>query len=102
LSSGNRLIGNAGVYWQSDLIFGGSSGLLPTEQILRQNAYALVSARLTYEFRSDNMAVSLFARNLADREYYQSGASLRTVGISYRVPGEPRFVGLQFTKSFGK
>jgi iron complex outermembrane recepter protein len=102
LSSGDKLVLHGGLYHQSLLFFGSALQLLPSETILRQNAYALADARVSYEFTQENASVALFGRNLADTKYDVGAGALRPVGISYLIPGEPRFIGIEVTKRFGK
>jgi iron complex outermembrane recepter protein len=102
LASGDKLVLHGGVYHQSLLFFGGDLQLLPSETILKQNAYALTDGRISYEFTAANASVALFGRNLMDKKYYIGAAALRPVGISGLIPGEPRFIGIEVTKHFGK
>jgi iron complex outermembrane receptor protein len=90
------------VYHQSLLYFGEDLQILPSETILKQDAYALVDGRISYEITDANASVALFGRNLTDKHYYDGAAALRTVGISELLPGEPRFIGVEVTKRFGK
>jgi iron complex outermembrane receptor protein len=62
----------------------------------------LLDSRISYEFTDANASVALFGRNLTDKRYYDGAAALRTVGISELLPGEPRFIGIEVTKRFGK
>jgi iron complex outermembrane receptor protein len=102
LASTDQLMLHAGVYHQSVLFFGEALQLLPSETILRQNAYALLDARISYEFTRANASVALFGRNLTDKKYNIGAAALRPVGISELLAGEPRFLGIEVTKRFGK
>jgi iron complex outermembrane receptor protein len=102
LPSGDKLILHGGVYHQSLLFFGQNMSLKVNEALLKQNAYALADARISYEFTRADASVALFGRNLADKKYNVLAGALRPVGISYLVPGEPRFVGIEVTKRFGK
>ena len=102
LQSGNKLVIHAGVYHQSLLFFGANLEILPSETILKQDAYALLDGRISYEFTDANTSVAVFGRNLTDKRYYDGAAALRTVGISELLPGEPRFIGIEVTKRFGK
>jgi iron complex outermembrane receptor protein len=102
LSSGDHLVLHGGMYHQSLLYFGEALQLLPSETILRQSAYALFDARISYEFTSTNTSVAFFGRNLTDKKYYIGAAALRPVGISELISGEPRFLGIEVTKRFGK
>jgi iron complex outermembrane recepter protein len=102
LPSGDKLVLHGGVYHQSLLFFGAELQLLPSETILKQSAYALADARISYEFTEANASVALFGRNLMDKKYYIGAAALRPVGISELISGEPRFLGIEVTKRFGK
>jgi iron complex outermembrane receptor protein len=102
LPSGDHVVLHGGLYHQSLLYFGLALPLLPSETILKQNAYALADARIAYEFTQADASVALYGRNLTDKKYYVGASALRTVGISLLLPGEPRFIGIEFTKRFGK
>lgn len=102
LRSGDKVVVHAGVYHQSLLFFGANLQILPSETILKQDAYALLDGRISYEFTGANASVALFGRNLTDKRYYDGAAALRTLGISELLPGEPRFIGIEVTKRFGK
>jgi outer membrane receptor protein involved in Fe transport len=102
LPSGDALTLHGGLYHQSLVFFGQDLSLKVTEPILKQPAYALADARISYEFTRTDASVAVFVRNLADKKYYVLAGALRPVGVSYLVPGEPRFVGIEVTKRFGK
>ena len=102
LPTGDKLVFHGDVYHQSILFFGQNLQILPSETILKQNAYALLDARVSYEFTAENASVALFGSNLTDKRYYTNAAALRPVGISELLPGEPRFIGIEVTKRFGK
>jgi iron complex outermembrane receptor protein len=102
LPSGDQVVLHGGLYHQSLLYFGLALQLLPSETILKQDAYALADARISYEFTHADASIALFGRNLTDKKYYVGASALRTVGVSLLLPGEPRFIGIEFTKRFGK
>jgi iron complex outermembrane receptor protein len=102
LPSGDHLVLHGGLYHQSLLYFGQNLSVKPSETILKQDPYALADARISYEFTQADASVALFGRNLTDEKYYVGASALRPVGISQLVPGEPRFIGMEFTKRFGK
>jgi iron complex outermembrane receptor protein len=102
LPSGDKFVFHGGLYHQSFLYFGQNLSLKASEKILTQNAYALADARISYEFTPADASVALFARNLTDKKYYVAASALRPVGTSQLIPGEPRFIGIEFTKRFGK
>jgi iron complex outermembrane receptor protein len=102
LPSGDQLVLHGGVYHQSLLYFGMNLQLLPSETILKQDGYALADARISYEFVRADASVALFGRNLTDKKYYIGASALRPVGTSQLIPGEPRFIGVEFSKRFGK
>jgi iron complex outermembrane receptor protein len=102
LPSGDKVVLHGGLYHQSFLYFGQNLSVKADEKILVQPAYALADARISYEFTQADASIALFARNLADKKYYVGAGALRPVGTSYLIPGEPRFIGVEFTKRFGK
>lgn len=96
-----RLSGRLDWNWKSSVIFTSNNQLLPTEQILRQNSYGLLSGRLALEFPDQGFTVAILGRNLLDKYYSTGGINLRALGFSTVAIGEPRFVGIQLTKSWG-
>jgi outer membrane receptor protein involved in Fe transport len=69
---------------------------------ISQPAYGLASARLGIA-SDNNWAVSLYTSNLFDKEYLvDAGNTGGGFGNPTFVAGSPRFIGLEFTKTFGK
>ena len=64
---------------------------------LEQNAYAIVNARLGYEF--NNTGIYLFANNIFDTEYFAQAFEFEPFG-SLVTPGAPAMVGLQVRSRF--
>ncbi|MEM9218017.1 MAG: TonB-dependent receptor [Cyanobacteria bacterium P01_F01_bin.150] len=64
---------------------------------LRQDPYAIVNARLGYEF--DNYGFYLFANNLFDTEY-TTFQSFNPGGVTFGFFGVPATVGMQFKARF--
>jgi iron complex outermembrane receptor protein len=87
-------------YYQSDIVFGQTLSLLPSEPILRQNGYSLFGLRFSYDMKQTDTHISIFVKNLTDKEYTTGAGSLRTVGISYLIPGRPRFIGAEIKQGF--
>jgi len=87
-------------YWRSSVIFTGSNALLPTEQILRQSGYGLLSGRVEWKVTPDT-SIAIVGRNLLNKTYLVGGIDLSSVGFKVGMPGEPRYVGVQLTKHWG-
>ncbi|MEM9007862.1 MAG: TonB-dependent receptor, partial [Cyanobacteria bacterium P01_F01_bin.86] len=64
---------------------------------LEQGAYAIVNARLGYEF--DNTGIYLFANNIFDTEYFAQAFEFEPLG-SLVTPGSPATVGVQVRSRF--
>jgi iron complex outermembrane receptor protein len=92
----------ADYYWRSETIFTSASHLTTQERVLRQGAYGLIGARIALEMPERDMEVALIGRNLADKEYDAGGLDLTTSGgFKLLNAGEPRYVGIEFSKKFG-
>lgn len=68
-------------------------------------AYDLVNAQIDFNIEElggiDNVKVSLFAKNLLDKEYFVSGTALDLLGgISTRIVGEPQQFGVRVRTDF--
>jgi len=100
LANENSLVFTANVYGQSKLIFGQNLDLTSSEQILKQDPYALLGARITYNIKKDDSSIAIFGTNLADKHYYGGAGALRQVGVSYLMPQAPRFIGVQYRRNF--
>ncbi len=71
---------------------------LPLES---QNAYGLLSARLTWADRSDRFSVALYGENLTDERYFTFGQdALAAQGVAYTYLGRPREVGVRAALRF--
>jgi iron complex outermembrane recepter protein len=67
-----------------------------------QPGYGLLDARATWHFERYDTDIAVYGKNLADKVYATSGASLEaSVGFGVLVIGQPRVVGAQITKHFG-
>ena len=65
-----------------------------------QGGYALVNARLGYEF-ADRFEIELFVTNLFDEDYIRdAGNTGNAAGLPTFVAGDPRFYGVQATVRF--
>jgi len=65
-----------------------------------QGGYALVNARLGYEF-ADRFEIELFVSNLFDEDYIRdAGNTGNAAGLPTFVAGDPRFYGVQATVRF--
>jgi iron complex outermembrane receptor protein len=68
-----------------------------------QKGYGVLNGRVTLDIDSQDVTVSVFARNLLDKDAYVAVVSFdRSLGWNVAAPGEPRTVGIQVTKRFGK
>lgn len=61
-----------------------------------QAAYALVHLRAGFELRSRRWEVSIYARNVGNREYASGTTNVGPTAFTSR-PGYPRQWGTQFT-----
>jgi iron complex outermembrane receptor protein len=61
--------------------------------------YWLLNGRLTY--RVDQYSIAAWGKNLTDKRYYPFGISTENLfGNDYRVPGDPRTFGVEFSVKF--
>ena len=87
--------------WRDTVILSAASAILPTETRLRQKAYSLVGARVEWASMEGGWRAALVGRNLFDKYYWIQGQEIRAQGFDFTSPGEPRFIGIELTKSFG-
>ena len=88
-----------GYYWQSETDF--SRGA-PMPDLVTQDSYGLVRAKLSWLIPEHDLEVSLFGRNLADEEYFvEATSAIGSLGLANLIPGEPRVWGLEFKKGWG-
>lgn len=82
--------------YQTDVFF--TAFNLPFEQ---QDAYGLLSARLTWRPADDRFLLAVFGENLTDEEYYTFGQNaLGNQGVAYSYIGRPREVGVTLSYEF--
>jgi iron complex outermembrane receptor protein len=75
-----------------------------TNRLARTSGYGLVNARVGFQFDNPNLEVSLYGRNLTDKEYVtRSFADLYPqLGFAAQFIGEPRTWGANVTYRFGE
>jgi iron complex outermembrane recepter protein len=64
------------------------------DPLLRQGAYGIFDARVSYAMLSDRLTVSLWGKNLANRGYFVGAYDLSPYGWDQYNVGEPRTYGL--------
>ena len=50
----------------------------------------------------EDASIALVDRTLTNKDLLVGGVNLRTLGWSLGLPGQPRYVGVQFQKNFGE
>jgi len=66
-----------------------------------QNGFALVSARVGYNFSGSRFRIEAFVENLLDKDYIKdAGNTGDSIGMATFIPGEPRTYGVQLTARF--
>jgi len=66
-----------------------------------QDGFALVSARLGYNFHGSSFRIEGFVENLFDKDYIKdAGNTGDSIGMATFIPGEPRTYGVQLTARF--
>ena len=66
-----------------------------------QNGFALVSARLGYNFHGTRFRIEGFVENLLNKKYIKdAGNTGDSIGMATFIPGEPRTYGVQLTARF--
>jgi len=103
LGSGDEIVLNGDMQFFSRRYFTSNSHLLTVtrDPTLVQPAHALLNGRLAYRIASFDAEVALVGRNILNQKYFVNGTQLRSAGLVFLNPGEPRFLGLQFIKRFG-
>ena len=66
--------------------------------LLKQRGYWLMDANITYT-TSSKLAITLYSRNLTDKQYNYWGSTLGVLGEN-RFPGEPRTYGARLSYTF--
>lgn len=90
----------ADVYGQSSMYFSNSNkSITPDTQI---PGYALINLRYEWlEIYNSKYSLSMFVRNLADKEYYTGGFALTgSLGVNSVAIGTPRMFGAEITYRF--
>jgi iron complex outermembrane receptor protein len=64
------------------------------DPLLAQDAYWLTNARIEFAAPNDRWSVAVWARNLADEDYFVAGFDLASFGFDQLVVGAPRTYGL--------
>jgi len=66
-----------------------------------QGGFALVSARLGYNFQGTRVRIEGFVENLFNKDYIKdAGNTGDSIGMATFIPGEPRTYGVQLTARF--
>jgi iron complex outermembrane receptor protein len=79
--------------WRDDISF-----LYDPNSLAQQEAYGLLNAVISADFKRSDMEVSLWGRNLTDTRYFQR--AFQNVFLVSAIPGDPRTCGVSFTWSF--
>jgi iron complex outermembrane recepter protein len=69
--------------------------------LVTQRTYGLLSGRVTLAIDDWDAEIAAFGRNLAQKHYFTSSVAWEAAGWSQLNTGEPRTIGIQFTKRFG-
>jgi iron complex outermembrane receptor protein len=93
--------------YQSKIYFAANNGCFAANSTLgcgvtdQQGGYAVVNGRISWTTDSKKWDVSLWGRNLLDREYYYGKLSLITFfGREEGNPAPPREYGITFKRNF--
>ncbi|SNY49819.1 Outer membrane receptor proteins, mostly Fe transport [Arsukibacterium tuosuense] len=100
LTSQYRLNSSLMYTFRSDIFFEEDNAPVADFDIA-QGAVQLTSVRLGIEHSRQNWSVTLFASNLFDKEYLvDAGNTGSAFGYPSFISGAPRFVGIEFRKTF--
>ena len=110
---GGRLDFTPAVTYQSKVFFDNDNDRPDLQTIARgkivadtvqdefQNGFALVSARVGYNFSGSRFRIEAFVENLLDKDYIKdAGNTGDSIGMATFIPGEPRTYGVQLTARF--
>jgi outer membrane receptor protein involved in Fe transport len=92
--------------YQSTIYYANNNGCFTTTSTVgcgtgAQNGYALLNGRVTWMTNSRKWEVSLWGRNLTDKEYFDGKLSLLTFfGREQGNPAPPREYGISFKRNF--
>ena len=95
LSGGSTLTAQLDFSFQDDVFFDAQNSPL-----LSQDSYSLYNARLSWQSANDNLELSLWARNLTDKEYLVYAFDLSFLGFNEEMIGMPRTYGIGASFSF--
>lgn len=73
----------------------------PAREFVRVKSYGLLDARVTLHVEAWDSDVSIFGRNLLDKDYFQGVQDFGSLGYFVGFTGDPRLVGVEFRKKFG-
>jgi iron complex outermembrane receptor protein len=74
---------------------------VPTNPYTIQGGFGMIDARITQNIRSMGLLLSLWGRNLTDKQYIAYGTDITgPLGYTEVQPGIPRTYGVEFTKKF--
>jgi iron complex outermembrane recepter protein len=66
-----------------------------------QGSYGLLNARLSQDLSRWNMTVSVWGRNITNKQYFVGGNDFSTsLGYAYTIPGAPATYGVDISKRF--
>jgi len=68
---------------------------------LIQGGYGLLNARLSLSFDDPNVEISLWGKNLTDKEYKAAALDFGALGYTLYAPGSPRMWGADIVWHFG-
>lgn len=90
-----------------DIAFNGQSkwNLSPSGRLrdqTTQSPYGLLNARISLDIDAWDAQVAIFGRNLTNTHYASAGVGVESLGFNSYLLGEPRVLGIQLTKKFGR
>jgi len=75
--------------WQDDVYYSAFN-----DQVMSQSDYSLVNANVGYQPASEQWSAQLYATNLLDEEYTNSGQDFSPTGVNLGI-NEPRIIGVK-------
>ena len=81
-------------YWWSDEYYNDALNA----EVIKQEAYGLIDANVTWRSAERNLSVSVFGRNLADEEFFDFGLDNALTTLTWG--GMPRNFGVRFSYSY--
>lgn len=98
LKAAGRLTPSVNYLWQGKFFYTDQSNLYPSAFI---PSYDVLNARLAWSPVDDRLEIALFARNLTNKDYIQTG-DRSLPGAGRVLYGEPRTYGIQIKARFGE